>query len=228
MEAGPAAGPRAVWDSLDPAWRAAFGQAWEALRTGNIPVGACVTTPDGELLHAARNRVHDRTGPPGQVWGTSLAHAEVNALARVGYGRQRDLVLTTTLEPCLQCAAAIRLSPVARVRFAGADTYWQGCHDFARMSAREAARVQPVRLGPRADELGLFATVLTRTAAGLTPRFEAWLRSTGEAPVVDLAARWSAGGRLSRLAEGDLVDALEELWADLTLLRARLGGPAPA
>jgi len=34
-------------------------------------------------------------------------------------------VLTTTLEPCLQCAAAIRLGPIANVRFAGPDLFWE-------------------------------------------------------------------------------------------------------
>ena len=73
-----------------------------------------------------------------------------------------DLVLTTTLEPCLQCAAAIRLAGIKTVRFAGADRIWEGCHDFARLSAREASRRQPERDGPRDDEIGLFATLISR------------------------------------------------------------------
>src|SRR5580692_1464068 len=48
------------WDGLDEAWREAFRQAWEAVRTGNIGVGACASTLDGEIIHAARNRVNDQ------------------------------------------------------------------------------------------------------------------------------------------------------------------------
>ena len=118
-----------LWARLDEGWREAFRQAWEALRTGNIAVGACAALPDGTLVHAARNRVADRHGPPGEVFGSSLAHAEVNVLARLSFRQRRRLVLTTTLEPCIQCSAAIRLGPVALVRFAGADPLWDGCHE---------------------------------------------------------------------------------------------------
>lgn len=143
-----------TWRDLDEPWLEAFRQAWEAFRTGNVPVGAVVSTPDGEIVYAARNRLTDSDGPPGEIFGSSLAHAEINVLARLPFRRYRDLVLTTTLEPCLQCAGAIRLGPVSAVRFAGRDRYRDGCHDFARLSPREARRTQPDRIGPRRDELG--------------------------------------------------------------------------
>src|SRR2546421_287038 len=127
LPAGPAAAAR-IWAGLDKPWQEAFGQAWEALRTGNIAVGACASTAGGE------------------IFGSPLAHAETTVLARLPFGRREDLVLTTTLQPCLQCAAAIRLGPVATVRFAGADRYWDGCHEFGRLSVREARRVQPARI----------------------------------------------------------------------------------
>ena len=212
-------GPRQVWEGLDEAWREAFRQAWEALRTGNIPVGACVTTAAGRIVHSSRNRVSDATGPAGEIWGSALAHAEINTLARVGFRQHADLVLTTTLEPCLQCAAAIRLGPVGTVRFAGADSYWEGCHDFAKLSAREAEREQPVRVGPRSDELGLFATVISRIGPPLTETYEGWLRRAGEGPVVDMAARLSVDGRMRRLAALDVASAFAELWPDLVELR---------
>ena len=93
--------PEAVWSGLDRAWQEAFRQAWEALRTGNIAVGACAAAPDGTIVHAARNRIADQHGPAGEAFGSSVAHAEVNVLARIGYGQPKRLVLTTTLEPCL-------------------------------------------------------------------------------------------------------------------------------
>jgi tRNA(adenine34) deaminase len=115
----PEIAPRALWCGLDDSWQEAFRQAWEALRTGNIAVGASAATPDGTTVYAARNRVLDLEGPVGEVFGSSLAHAETNVLARLSFRQPEKLVLTTTLEPCIQCAAAIRLAPVAIVRFAG-------------------------------------------------------------------------------------------------------------
>jgi hypothetical protein len=81
-----------LWAGLDEGWQEAFRQAWEALRTGNIAVGACAALPDGTLVHAARNRVADRNGH-GEVFGSSLAHAEVNVLARLSFRQQRRLAL---------------------------------------------------------------------------------------------------------------------------------------
>jgi len=92
-----------LWAGLDEPWRVAFGQAWEALRRGSIAVGACASAPGGQIVAAARNRVSESDGPPGEVFGSSLAHAETNVLARLPFRQPRELVLTTTLQPCLQC-----------------------------------------------------------------------------------------------------------------------------
>jgi tRNA(adenine34) deaminase len=107
-----------LWTALDEPWREAFRQAWAALRSGTIAVGACASTADGSIVRSARNRVFDKDGPHGEIFGSSLAHAEMNVLARLEFRSHSNLVLTTTLEPCLQCAAAIRLGPIATVRFA--------------------------------------------------------------------------------------------------------------
>ena len=144
-----------LWTALDEPWREAFRQAWAALRSGTIAVGACASTADGSIVRAARNRVFDTGAPPGEIYGSSLAHAEMNVLARLEFRSRSNLILTSTLEPCLQCAAAIRLGPIAIVRFAGADIYWEGCHDFAKLSPREAGRTHATRIGPcRNEQIG--------------------------------------------------------------------------
>lgn len=209
-----------VWADLDEPWREAFRQGWEALRTGNIPVGAVASSQDGTIVHAARNRVHDKDGPAGEIFGSALAHAEMNVLARLPFRSKRNLVLSTTLQPCLQCAAAIRLGPIAAVRFAGADRYWDGCHDFARLSPREERRTQPPREGPRRDELGVFGALMSRMGVGLWPRYEEALRELGEGPSVDLARRLAADGELERLAAMEVSQALAYLWPRLTELRS--------
>jgi tRNA(Arg) A34 adenosine deaminase TadA len=210
---------RRLWAGLDKPWQEAFGQAWEALRSGNIAVGACAATPDGEIVRSARNRVFDGDGPPGEIFGSALAHAETNVLARLPFRSRPDLVLTTTLEPCLQCAAAIRLGPVGTVRFAGPDRYWDGCADFGKLSTREARRSQPARIGPRCDELGTFATLISRFGPTLTPGFEKALRTLGEGPMVDLVYELEADGVTERLAAMEVHEALGYLWPRLQELK---------
>jgi tRNA(adenine34) deaminase len=203
-----------IWAGLDKPWQVAFRQAWAALRTGNIAVGACASTSGGKIVYSARNRVNDGEGPPGEVFGSALAHAETNVLARLPFRARRDLVLTTTLQPCLQCASAIRLGPIATVRFAGPDRYWDGCHDFGRLSARESHRTQPARIGPRRDELGTFATLISRFVH-LPPAYEEALRALGEGPMVDLVHELEGGGEIERLAAMDVIEGLGNLWPRL-------------
>jgi tRNA(Arg) A34 adenosine deaminase TadA len=80
--AGPQAAATRMWTGLDKPWQEAFRQAWKALRAGNIAVGACASTTGGEIVYSARNRVNDGEGPPGEIFGSALAHAETNVLAR--------------------------------------------------------------------------------------------------------------------------------------------------
>ncbi len=224
MKPGPAA---AMWAGLDEPWREAFRLAWEAFRTGNVAVGACAATTAGEIVRAARNRVNDHDGPHGEIFGSTLAHAEMNVLAGLSYRGHQDLVLTTTLEPCLQCAAAIRLSQIGAVRFAGADRYWDGCHDFGKLSPREAQRGHPARIGPRPDELGAFATLIARLGPGRGPKFEDILRALGEGPTVDLANDLEMSGAADRLSAMPVDQAFAYLWTALTELTAASGVTKP-
>jgi len=203
LPADPPASAAGLWAGLDKPWQEAFRQAWEALRSGNIAVGACASTLDGEIVRSARNRVNDAEGPPGEIFGSTLAHAETNVLARLPFRRQRDLVLTTTLQPCVQCAAAIRLGPISTVRFAGPDHY---C---------EARRTQPARIGPRRDELGTFATLVSRLGPTLTPGYERALRTLGEGPMTDLVHELEDGGEAGRLPAMEVNEALGYLWPRL-------------
>jgi len=204
---------------VDEAWREAFRQAWEAVRGGNIGVGACASARDGEIIHAARNRVNDQDGPHGEIFGSSLAHAEMNVLARLEFRRYRDLVLTTTLQPCLQCSGAIRLAPIGTVRFAGHDAYWDGYHDFGKLADREAWRARKSRRsGPRGDELGVFGLLISRFRLGnprLVDGFDGALRELGEGPVLDLAYELEDGGELESLLSMDVNQALAAVWPRL-------------
>lgn len=86
---------------------AAAGSAASA----DVPVGAVVLRPDGEVLAAAANRREADADP--------TAHAEVLALraaARAtGTWRLEGCSLVVTLEPCAMCAGAAVLARVERI-----------------------------------------------------------------------------------------------------------------
>jgi tRNA(Arg) A34 adenosine deaminase TadA len=112
------------WDDLEPAWREALRLAWEAYAVPTIPVGAVVTGEDGQILARGRNRIFDADAPTGQIFGSRVAHAEINVLVQLPVARRyEDCVLWTTLEPCSQCIGAAWLSTIGTVRFAAADVY---------------------------------------------------------------------------------------------------------
>ena len=77
--------------------------AREAAANGEVPVGAVVVGPDGQILGRGRNRR--------QETGDATAHAEVEAIreACVAFGgwRLSGCTLYVTLEPCPMCAGAI-------------------------------------------------------------------------------------------------------------------------
>jgi tRNA(adenine34) deaminase len=114
-----------VLESLAEPWREVLVLGWEAYAAGSIPVGAVVVDGGGQLVSRGRNRIFD-TSYAGQLHGSRLAHAEVNALAQLGSDRaHEDLVLYTLLEPCHLCLGAAHAVRVGVVRYAARDP-WGG------------------------------------------------------------------------------------------------------
>ena len=103
--------------AYDAAMRLALTEAEAALATGDVPVGAVVLAPGGDVIGRGRNlreATHDPTG-----------HAEVVAMREAalsrGEWRLDDCTLVVTLEPCTMCAGALVLARVARVVFGAWD-----------------------------------------------------------------------------------------------------------
>jgi tRNA(adenine34) deaminase len=97
--------------------RLAFEEARTALTTGDVPIGAVVVGPDGDVIGRGRNAREAAADP--------TAHAEILALraaaGAVGSWRLDGCTLVVTLEPCAMCAGASVLARVARVVFAASD-----------------------------------------------------------------------------------------------------------
>ncbi len=97
--------------------RLALAEAQRAETHGDVPVGAIVLGPEGEVLAAAGNG-RELSGDP-------TAHAEVLALRRaaqtLGSWRLSGCSLVVTLEPCTMCAGALVLARVQTLVFGAYD-----------------------------------------------------------------------------------------------------------
>jgi tRNA(Arg) A34 adenosine deaminase TadA len=116
-----------------------------------IPVGAVLVGPDGQLLAEGWNRnitEHDPT-----------SHAEIVAMRqaglRLGNHRLLGTTLYVTLEPCAMCAMAMVHARVARVVYAATDPKTGACGSVFDLLAdpRHNHRVR-VESGLLADEAG--------------------------------------------------------------------------
>ncbi len=97
--------------------QAALAQARAAAARGEVPVGAVVVSPGGEIVAAEGNRTRELADP--------TAHAEILALraacAAAGSERLPGHALYVTLEPCPMCASAISQARIARLYYGAAD-----------------------------------------------------------------------------------------------------------
>ena len=211
-------GAAEAWDALAEPWRVCLSLAWTAYGAGTIPVGAALVDGAGAVVARGRNRVYERSAPPGELANSLLAHAEVNALVRLDPERRyEDHVLYTALEPCLLCVGATVMATVGRIRYAGADPYGGGEGGMTGVNPH-VERV-PLRIeGPRRDRFGTLASALLlaffmrRKPAGHVVR--AYERRM--AGMVTVARALLAAGAPERAAAGlALPAALPALWPAL-------------
>ena len=103
--------------ALETAMTVALGEAIRARETGDVPVGAIVVDPTGDVVGSGRNE-REATGDP-------TAHAEIvalrNAAEQAGTWNLSGHTLVVTLEPCVMCAGAILNSRIDRVVFGAWD-----------------------------------------------------------------------------------------------------------
>ena len=148
-----------AWEQLDSPWQTAFDLAWEGFWAGSPPIGAVVTDPDGHVVSSGRSRQFEVAAPSGQLAGTNLAHAEINALVQLARGDYSGHVLFTTLEPCLLCTSAITHSHVGTVRYAAADPLWTGIRRLPELNPHVKRR-WPAWVGPMDTPLALLSNAL--------------------------------------------------------------------
>lgn len=103
--------------AYDEAVRLALVEAALAPVHGDVPVGAVVLDPTGQVIGRGHNDRERRRDP--------TAHAEVLALRGaavvLGSWRLEGCTLAVTLEPCTMCAGAAVLARIARVVYGAVD-----------------------------------------------------------------------------------------------------------
>lgn len=117
----------------------AFAQAEAAAARGEVPVGAVIVFPDGEIVAGAGNQTLADKDP--------TAHAEMLAIREAGrvLGSERlsDCDLYVTLEPCAMCAGAISHARIRRLYFAADDPKSGGVEHGARVFSRSTCHHAP-------------------------------------------------------------------------------------
>lgn len=101
----------------DDAMTLALAEAEAAAAAGDVPVGAVVLGPDGEVV-ARRHNEREMRGNP-------VAHAELLAIqdasSALGEWRLSGCTVVVTLEPCPMCAGAMVAARLGRVVFGAYD-----------------------------------------------------------------------------------------------------------
>jgi len=101
----------------------AITEARAAEAAGEVPVGAIIVSPTGEIIGRGNNQVL-RTSDP-------TAHAEIVAMREAGRAlgnyRLTGCTLYCTLEPCAMCAGAMLHARIGRLVFAARDPKAGAC-----------------------------------------------------------------------------------------------------
>uniref|UniRef100_A0A8C4V145 tRNA-specific adenosine deaminase 2 n=1 Tax=Falco tinnunculus TaxID=100819 RepID=A0A8C4V145_FALTI len=111
-------------------------QAKEALENGEVPVG-CLLVHNGEVIGRGRNEVNETKN--------ATRHAEMVAIDQVlDWCKQRNRdynevfahsILYVTVEPCIMCAAAVRLMKIPRVVYGCRNERFGGCGSVLSISS---------------------------------------------------------------------------------------------
>jgi tRNA(Arg) A34 adenosine deaminase TadA len=191
--------------------------AWESFRAGSLGIGAVITLDDG-VIATGRNRLNEHDPGDDVLAGTSLAHAELNALAKLRWRQHRgaELHLWTTLEPCLQCLGAIRLSEVTHIHVLSPDPLFRGIEQVRDLSPFLASNWPTIEHRAVDEWAGLALLFQTHVGVFWSASAPGWNeRLPG---VAALAGELVASGQLLELATtgASLADVAEQLWPRLT------------
>lgn len=205
------------WAALPSPMQRALELAWESAAAGSFGIGAVVVDATGAVVATGRNRILEHDPGDDLIAGSSLAHAEINALGKLRFRahQEHELTLWTTLQPCIQCLGAIRLSAVRRVVVLAPDPLFRGVEAIRHVTPF-LARSWPELTEREPDEWAalslLFPTHLAAFWGAGVPDWDGVVRT-----VAALAAECVADGELVELAASgaSVLDVARRLWPRL-------------
>lgn len=119
----------------------ALALAEKAFEMGEIPVGALVVDPEGNIIGEGYN-LRETTHSP-------TAHAEVLAIEQaakaLGQWRLSDCTLYVTLEPCPMCAGAAMNARLKRIVYGAFDEKNGACASVAALFDEKFTHIPRVR-----------------------------------------------------------------------------------
>ncbi len=148
-----------AWDELGQAGQRAVELAWRGFGRSGRGIGAVLTDEKGKIQGEGRTRISDRDAPNGHLFGSWIAHAEIDVLGRLPPGGYRGWTLTTTLEPCVLCASAIAMSNIDHVRFLAGDPLSRGVERLPEI-VPWLAKDWPSSDGPEKSAIAAFCALL--------------------------------------------------------------------
>jgi len=100
----------------------ALKEAQQAFEEDEVPIGA-VAVFKNQIIGRGHNRIEHLQDP--------TAHAEIIAITAAANAlhswRLEDVVVYTTIEPCIMCASALVLARVEKIVFGARDEKFGGC-----------------------------------------------------------------------------------------------------
>ena len=136
--------------------RMALAEAREALAADEVPIGAVIVSPRGNVIGRGHNLTEALTDVS--------AHAEMQAITAaahtIGGKYLRDCTLYVTVEPCIMCAGALGWSQISRIVY-GADDPKRGYRSYGGRSPFHPRAT--VTGGVLAEECGALMTEFFKT-----------------------------------------------------------------
>jgi tRNA(Arg) A34 adenosine deaminase TadA len=121
----------------------ALAEARAAEARGEVPIGAVLVGPTGEVLARAGNEVEARNDP--------TAHAELLVIRaageKLGAPRLMGCDLYVTLEPCAMCATAASFARLRRIVFGAYDPKGGGVEHGPRIFGQPTCHHAPEVVG---------------------------------------------------------------------------------
>lgn len=162
-----------MWLDLSFEWKMCFLLAWEAFCKGCTPVGAIIIDKSNNVV--AQNRNGDST-----IFHRRISHAEINALSSISsFTDIDDLVLYTSLEPCVMCFSAIYVQKIKKLCYGTKDphaggTFLYKCNPYFSVRNMDIIQLQNDEYSFTNAVLLILHEMREREARDLTEYLNTW------------------------------------------------------